>query len=226
MVKWTGRLQAVALRSEIVCPRIAKTPGNFKEDARSTLKATWPIWCNCDCSFFSILRGLESGDGSREKSGLQKNVEFAANQNHEKHLNKKENCDEEKLFLPPLHVSCPESQPWISQATALHCCAALQHKLRCWLWLWLFRTKRQPGHSNRVCRDVPEESQQGQNHQHPHLHSLAPQLVSFSQLPKFLFVVSIAPVFSLQQRSGLQAAEGRGGPSEPLETDGLWVLKR
>lgn len=123
-VDWQG--SAVRLHSETIRLRTAKMQGTLKRMPEATCpwNATWSIWCNCDCSF-STLRGLESGDGSREKSALQKNVEFPADQNHEKHLNKKENCHEKRLFLASLQVSCPETQPWISQATALQC------KLRC-----------------------------------------------------------------------------------------------
>lgn len=52
----------------------------------------------------------------------------------------------------------------------------------------------------------------------------APWLVSFPQLSKFLFSAPIAPDFFYS--SGLQAVEGIGGPSKPLVTDGLWVLKQ
>lgn len=67
---------------------------------------------------------------------------------------------------------------------------------------------------------VPEGSQQ--DCQHRHLHSSACQLLP---TPKFLFTAPIAPVFFLQQRWGLQAAEGIGGLSKPLVTDGLCIVK-
>lgn len=77
--------------------------------------------------FHSQGFGFGSREGGGEKkTSLPKNVEFAANQTHEKRLNKEDNFDEEKWSLGPWQVASQESQPWVSPA------AALQRKLGCW----------------------------------------------------------------------------------------------
>lgn len=84
---------------------------------------------------FLLLGVWNQETGSREKSALQKNVEFPADQNHEKHLNKKENCHKKRHPWHPCRSHAQRPSP--GSAKPLHCSVSLG----AWLWLSLFRTQ-------------------------------------------------------------------------------------
>lgn len=143
---------------------------------------------------FPLLGVWNQETGVREKSVLQKNVEFTANQNMKIIRIKKKTATRRNCSCHPCRSHTQSPSP--GSAKPLHGSISLGAELLVFRTLTVLPRGNQDTQNG--CAEVVEGSRQGQDRQHLHLRSLASQLPPTLKVP--VLSAHCARLF-LQQRS-------------------------